>query len=112
MDATQLTIGGIAIVPVLIGWAQIFKKTGKLSGDQLTWFVLFSGTGAGILYQVTLSYPGIEPWVKFAVVGMAAGLAATGVWDLVQSMKPPVIEVAQAETVQVTNAAPVGLPKS
>ena len=69
-------IGGIAAVPIIIGLVQLLKSIGfpaKYAG------VL--AVGLGLAASLGYTYFQAEPWYEAAVMGLAVGLSAAGLYS-------------------------------
>ena len=86
-DFGQLAIGGVLIIPLVLGLVEFSKRLG-VSGNGCTIeaFVLAAAFGMVAHAIGTGMMPvAAVPWVTMVVVGLGcgiAGLAATGIYDL------------------------------
>lgn len=84
LDFASLAIGGIALIPLVIGLVQVIRNLG-VSGNPLTFYALGIGAIAGLLFKISQMFPIAQPWVELVIftVGFALfALAATGLYDL------------------------------
>lgn len=84
----ELIIGGVPAVLLAFGLTEFAKKFGA-SGNVLTGLSAFFGLAVSAGYQLAAGIPTTPSgWVQFAVVGLAYGLTASGVYDFVNSRLP------------------------
>lgn len=75
-------INGISIVLLIVGLVELVKKFG-VEGNKLTAISVLIGVLVGVTYKLYTMIPAVAPWIEVAVIGLAFGLAATGLYDLV-----------------------------
>lgn len=92
MDLSKLSLGGITLVFLIIGLVQFAKEQGWVSGAKKL-KLLAAGLGIffAALYQLGVMFPGAVQYVSVFVFVVAAGLAATGLFDFTKEVisKPP-----------------------
>ncbi|HPS39973.1 MAG TPA: hypothetical protein PL124_11205 [Candidatus Cloacimonadota bacterium] len=74
-------ISGVSIVLLIVGLVELIKKFG-VTGNKLTLISVLIGVLVGVGFKVYEMYPLAQSWIELAVVGLAYGLAATGLYDL------------------------------
>jgi hypothetical protein len=88
VDFSQIAIGGVSMILLVLGWVEAAKKLG-LEGKWLTVLALVLGTLLAGLWKALsaglIPAPAV-PWIEVAVVGLGGGLAATGLYDLAKRM--------------------------
>jgi hypothetical protein len=84
IDFGQAAVGGIAIIPLVVGLVQVIKKAG-LSGNKLMLIAMAIGMVAGLLWRLSIMFPVAGPWIELIFYVIAFGLfalASTGLYDL------------------------------
>ena len=82
MDLKDLSIGGVGLIFLIIGLVQFIKEQGwvtKPASLKLT--AALTGMFFGALYVASQTWPGIVQYISGFVFVLAAGLAATGLFD-------------------------------
>lgn len=90
-DLNSLVISGVALLPLVFGLVEFSKKLG-LSGKALTVESAVLGVLLAMLFQISLNGvpTDLAGWVSVCVVGISAGLSASGVYDFVNGRAPAV----------------------
>jgi hypothetical protein len=104
MDFTQLAIGGVLLIPLIIGIVRVIKKAGVVGNALMYWAIGISMI-IGLLYKLSIMFPVTQQWVELVIFVVAfglVGLSATGLYDLSKDLAA----IAQASQITVTNAAP------
>jgi len=83
MQLNTMLLGAVGIIPLVLGLVEAAKKLG-VKGDAS--FALALGLGAAFAAYLEAVAQGlipasVQPYVSVAVVGIAGGLAATGLYD-------------------------------
>lgn len=76
----EYTVNGINILMLIFGIVEFSKKL-KLSGTWLTVFSMVLGVAFGVVQELSAIYPDVNKWFGIAVVGLAYGVAACGIYD-------------------------------
>ena len=97
VEYSQVAIGGMAVIPMVIGLMQFAKKLG-LQGNKLviTAFGVLSGFGgvAGAVSEGLIPAP-VLPWIRVVMFGLGFavyGMAAMGLYDLSKVFRTPAVE--------------------
>lgn len=77
-------IDGISIILLIVGLVELVKKFG-VEGNKLTAISVVVGIVVGVGFKLYNMIPAAAPWIEVAVVGLAFGLAATGLYDLAKN---------------------------
>jgi len=77
-------IDGISIILLIVGLVELVKKFG-VEGNKLTAISVVVGIVVGVGFKLYSMIPAAAPWIEVAVVGLAFGLAATGLYDLAKN---------------------------
>lgn len=85
MSPQELTLGGLAVTPLLIALVQVAKEAG-LPSRLAPVAALVLGVAAGIAAQYTLPHP--NPIIGL-VAGVAAGLSAAGLYAGISTFVQP-----------------------
>jgi large-conductance mechanosensitive channel len=95
MDYTQLAIGGVALIPLIIGIVEFTKRMGN-KGRGLEICALSCGIVAGAAWGMIQQglVPEIAlPWIRVVFialgVGVASSVAAMGNYDLIKKFFGP-----------------------
>lgn len=75
----ELSTGVLLLV--ILGLVEFTKKMG-LSGKWLTVASLVIGIVGGVVWQLSILFPVITPWVGVLIGGLMMGAAAAGLFDL------------------------------
>lgn len=82
----DVAIAGVPLVLVIIGLVEWFKRLG-LEGKPLIGVSMALGVILGGAYQITQSFPQSAPdWFAVVIIGLAYGLIASGIYDVVKNM--------------------------
>ncbi len=80
LNAPEIAIALVIIVPVILGIVEMLKRLGMNS----KWAPLAS-VGIGVLLMLAgttaEAYPGFAPWIIAIIVGLVLGLAASGLYS-------------------------------
>lgn len=82
---SDLTLYGIGAVPLIVALVEVIKETG-LPARLAPVAALLLGIVAGEAAQATLTHP---VWIQGGVIGVAAGLAASGIYSGVSAFVQP-----------------------
>ena len=92
MDLSKISLGGIALVFLIVGCVQFIKEQGWVAGSK-NLKLLAAGLGMffAALYQLGVMFPGVVQYISIFIFIVAAGLAATGLVDFAREVvaKPP-----------------------
>jgi len=104
---SDLTVGGISLVLVVIGLVEFSKKFG-LSGN---WLILLSailGLVLGVGYKLTSGFPvDFTGWFTVIIFGLACGLSATGLYDYSKNLTNPTATPAETNTAVSSSTPPL-----
>lgn len=79
----DFTVDGISIVILIAGLVEFAKKFG-LRGNGCIVMSAALGVGFGIAYRLQTGLPAtFSEWFSVVVFGLALGLVASGLWDIV-----------------------------
>jgi hypothetical protein len=78
-----------ALMVLIFGLVEFSKQLG-VSGNALRWLSMLIGILLAIIFQMRSLFPQIAPWIDIAFFGLAAGLAASGVFSFLQKRLPGV----------------------
>jgi len=81
--------GGIPIAAVVLGLVEFSKKIG-VSGKALTLLSMLLGVAFGVSYEVAQNgvAAGFAGWFAYVVFGLAMGLVASGIYNLIDIRAP------------------------
>ena len=77
----EMVIGGIAVIPLLIGLGEVLKKWGV----EDRWVIASNMVVAVVIAeaaQVAKAYPNAEPYFIALIVGLGMALAANGLYSV------------------------------
>ena len=84
MDFSQYLVAGVPLIFVVLGLVQWVKSLG-LTGNAVKVVSLVIGLLLGIGYQLSVAMPvGFAGWFGVIVFGLALGLVASGIYDVVK----------------------------
>ncbi len=88
---SDLLANGIPLVTLIMGLVEFSKKLG-LHGKALTVLSMILGVVIGIAYEVAQkgTPATFAEWFNTAIFGLALGLTASGVYDLIDARFPKV----------------------
>jgi uncharacterized membrane protein HdeD (DUF308 family) len=89
MDFEQFVINPAALMALIFGLVEFAKQLGA-SGHRLRWLSMLTGIILAVVYRLRGLYPQAAPWIDISFFGLAAGLAASGVFDFIQKRIPGV----------------------
>ena len=81
----DIVVGGIPLIVLILGLVEFVKKF-KVAGNALIIVSMVIGTAFGVLYKVSLEYTIVNKYFEWAVFGLACGLSACGLFDLVKNL--------------------------
>jgi len=84
MNFEELAIGGVTLIPLVIGLVQLLKKL-NVTGNKLIAISVGISVLIGAAYQLMLLLPVTEPWVEaiiFIVAFALFGLSASGLYSV------------------------------
>lgn len=80
----ELVIGGVVVIPLLIGWVQLLKRFFPNAPGNL-WLGLVLVFSVAISVVATIADNGVpanlQTWLTVVIVGLAFGLSASKVYD-------------------------------
>jgi uncharacterized membrane protein HdeD (DUF308 family) len=76
-----------ALMALIFGLVEFAKQLGA-SGNALRWLSMLIGILLAVVFQLRSLYPQAAPWIDIAFFGLAAGLAASGVFSFLQKRLP------------------------
>lgn len=88
MNIAELSQNGINILVLVFGLVEFSKKLG-LKGNWLTVLAMVVGVIVGVATELAKMYPEVSKWYGVAVVGLAFGAAASGVYDFAKNKIAP-----------------------
>ena len=82
-------VNGVPLVVVIMGLVEFAKKLG-LQGKALIVLSMMLGIAFGVAYQVSISGVAgdFSTWFGYVVYGLALGLTASGIYDLIDARWP------------------------
>lgn len=83
------------MVPMIAGLTEIVKKF-KVPSRWVPVAAVGVGVGLSVLYEATLQFPWIAPWVVASIKGAIAGLTTVGLYLISKKFRP-----AGAETPEI-----------
>ena len=84
IDFGQLAIGGVNLILLVLGCVEAAKRLG-ISGQGSFIMALVCGVAFTGLWQAMntgLVPEAVLPWIRVVIVGLAGGVAATGLYDI------------------------------
>lgn len=87
MNFDHFIVNPAALMALIFGLVEFAKQLGA-SGDKLRWLSMLVGIILAVVYQLRQVYPQIATWIDIAFFGLAAGLAASGVFSFLQKRLP------------------------
>lgn len=87
MNIDQFVVNPAALMALIFGLVEFAKQLGA-SGDRLRWLSMLTGIVLAVVYQLRDIYPQAATWIDIAFFGLAAGLAASGVFSFLQRRLP------------------------
>ena len=85
MDFTSYLVAGVPLVLVVLGLVEWVKSLG-LQGVAVKLVSMAIGLVLGIGYQLSLAVPvGFSGWFGASVFGVALGLVASGIYDVLKN---------------------------
>lgn len=87
MDFSQYLVAGVPLIFVVLGLVEFVKGFG-IAGNAVKAVSLAIGLILGIGYQLSIAMPaGFAGWFAVVVFGLALGLVASGIYDVVNKPK-------------------------
>ncbi|MFA5154277.1 MAG: hypothetical protein WC554_17130 [Clostridia bacterium] len=87
MDFQQYVIAGVPLLFVVLGSVEFVKSFG-LKGNVVKIVSVVIGLLFGIGYQLSVAMPvGFAGWFAVTVFGIALGLVASGIYDVINKPK-------------------------
>jgi len=87
MDFSQYVIAGVPLILVVLGLVEFVKGFG-ITGNAVKVVSLAIGLLLGVGYQLSIAIPvGFGGWFGVIVFGLALGLVASGIYDVVNKPK-------------------------
>jgi hypothetical protein len=87
MDFSQYLVAGVPLIFVVLGLVEFVKGFG-ITGNAVKAVSLAIGLILGIGYQLSIAMPaGFAGWFAVVVFGLALGLVASGIYDVVNKPK-------------------------
>lgn len=109
---SDLTVGGISLIFIVIGLVEFSKNFG-LSGN---WLILLSavlGLVLGVGYKLASGIPvDFNGWFTIIVFGLACGLSATGLYDYSKNLTSSNTSTADSNSTDSPSTPPVDTSKS
>jgi hypothetical protein len=85
MDFSSYVVAGVPLVLVVLGLVEWVKSLG-LAGNAVKYVSLAIGLVLGVGYQISVAVPvGFSGWFGASVFGLALGLVASGIYDVVKN---------------------------
>ena len=88
-------VGGVALIVMIVGLVEFTKRLGVTGKWLLVEAMVFGAVFYGA-NKATDMYPAIQPWLELVVYTIGGGLAATGIYDVVNKRLPE-IELGEIE---------------
>jgi hypothetical protein len=85
----SVAVGGVALIVTIVGLVEFTKRLG-VKGKWLLVLAMFFGASFYGAYKAAEMYPVIAPWLELVVYTLGGGLAATGIYDLVNKRLPEI----------------------
>jgi hypothetical protein len=87
MDFSQYLVAGVPLIFVVLGLVEFVKGFG-ITGNAVKVVSLAIGLLLGVGYQLSVAMPvGFAGWFAVIVFGLALGLVASGIYDVVNKPK-------------------------
>jgi hypothetical protein len=87
MDFSQYVIAGVPLILVVLGLVEFIKGLG-VTGNNVKLVSLAIGLLLGVGYQLSVAMPvGFGGWFGVIVFGLALGLVASGIYDVINKPK-------------------------
>jgi hypothetical protein len=87
MDFTQYLVAGVPLIFVVLGLVEWVKSFG-VKGNAVKVVSMAIGLGLGVGYQLSIAVPvGFAGWFGVFVFGLALGLVASGIYDVINKPK-------------------------
>lgn len=87
MDFDRFIVDPAALMALIFGLVEFAKQLGA-GGRRLRWLSMLTGVSLAVVYRLRGLYPQAAPWIDIAFFGLAAGLAASGVFSFLQKRLP------------------------
>ena len=79
-------INPLLIIAMILGLVEFIKKLGVEGGNKPVYASMAVGVFFGVLFQLQMMFPVIQPWFRMGFYGILMGLAASGLYKLPASM--------------------------
>ena len=86
-DPTIIMFAGVPVLALVLGIVEAAKSWG-LAGKWCTVLALVLGVVFAMLIQLASTFPAFAPWLGALVIGLALGLAASGIYDFANKRWP------------------------
>jgi hypothetical protein len=87
MDFSQYLVAGVPLIFVVLGLVEWVKSFG-VKGNAVKVVSMAIGLGLGVGYQLSVAMPvGFTGWFGVIVFGLALGLVASGIYDVLNKPK-------------------------
>ncbi len=87
MSLDNFHLDPATLLVIVFGLVEFAKQLGA-RGNGLRLLSMALGVTLAVLYRLALAYPHAAPWIETAFFGLAAGLAASGVYSFVNQRLP------------------------
>ena len=84
MNLDNFVLNPAALLVLIFGLVEYVKRLG-LKGNALSLVSLLVGVVLAVAFKLRELYPLASPWIEVAFFGLAAGLAASGVYDFLKN---------------------------
>ena len=84
MDLDRFVLNPATLMVLIFGLVEYVKGFG-LQGNALRLLSLFIGLGLAVAFKLRELYPPASAWVEIVFFGLAAGLAASGIYDYLKT---------------------------
>jgi hypothetical protein len=83
----KVLIAGVPLIVMVLGLVEFSKQLG-VKGKGLMVLAMVVGTLFYGTHKAAEMYPVIAPWLELVVYGLGGGVAATGIYDLINKRLP------------------------
>jgi len=84
MDLDRFVLNPATLLVLIFGLVEYVKGFG-LQGNTLRLLSLFIGLSLAVAFKLRELYPPASVWIEIVFFGLAAGLAASGMYDFLKS---------------------------
>lgn len=88
MDLNSLMAFGFPALIIVVGLVEFSKKLGAQGNLCIVLAVVYA-VAIMLLVQIAEVIPVVAPWIKTVFTGLALGLSASGLYDVVMKLKQP-----------------------